>query len=303
MLISRDTHRKDLKQPLVPAEGYPYRNTLILDMPGEIWKPIPDYEDYYAISNMGRVKSLERMVPVNFCPSRYHLLPEKILSQTQNKNKGCNTLFVQLTVDNFRKSYMTKALVYTLFVEAVDLKTYRIIHLDGIGENCRAENLGKIHRIQKDRKAAALHEKRIKSGWSDTRPYQNLSIEDMPGEVWKPFYGYEEYYMVSNLGRIKSLPRPMKRKLQNETIHYHTEEAIRCQRLDNRYRTPHLSFAANINRRRREYLVADIVYSSFTAPIEDGCHAFHIDGNSLNNRVENLAVKSKTADDFEYRAE
>jgi hypothetical protein len=31
----------------------------LIDMEGEVWKPIPDFPDRYAISNKGRIKSLE----------------------------------------------------------------------------------------------------------------------------------------------------------------------------------------------------------------------------------------------------
>lgn len=37
--------------------------------------------------------------------------------------------------------------------------------------------------------------------------YKNLSLEDLPGEVWKDIVGYEDFYQVSNLGRVKSLDR------------------------------------------------------------------------------------------------
>ena len=37
--------------------------------------------------------------------------------------------------------------------------------------------------------------------------YQNLSIEDLPNEVWKDIPNYEGLYQVSNLGRVKSLGR------------------------------------------------------------------------------------------------
>jgi hypothetical protein len=39
------------------------------------------------------------------------------------------------------------------------------------------------------------------------QPYQNYSPEDMPGEVWCDVVGYEGIYQISNLGRLKSLPR------------------------------------------------------------------------------------------------
>ena len=39
------------------------------------------------------------------------------------------------------------------------------------------------------------------------KPCENLSLEDMEGEVWKDVVGYEGLYKVSNLGRVKSLDR------------------------------------------------------------------------------------------------
>jgi hypothetical protein len=37
--------------------------------------------------------------------------------------------------------------------------------------------------------------------------WQNKSLKDIEGEVWKPINNYEGLYMASNMGRIKSLPR------------------------------------------------------------------------------------------------
>lgn len=41
--------------------------------------------------------------------------------------------------------------------------------------------------------------------------YKNLSIEDLPGEEWRDVVGYEGLYQVSNLGRVKSLPKDIRR--------------------------------------------------------------------------------------------
>ena len=38
-------------------------------------------------------------------------------------------------------------------------------------------------------------------------PHQNLSLEDMEGEIWKDIEGLEGYYEISSLGRVKSLSR------------------------------------------------------------------------------------------------
>ena len=35
--------------------------------------------------------------------------------------------------------------------------------------------------------------------------YNNKQIEDLPNEKWKPVVGLEEFYHVSNLGRVKSI--------------------------------------------------------------------------------------------------
>ena len=49
----------------------------------EIWKDVPGYLDYYQVSNLGRVKSLERTItypPTNFYPNgRQRVLKEKVL--------------------------------------------------------------------------------------------------------------------------------------------------------------------------------------------------------------------------------
>ena len=38
----------------------------------------------------------------------------------------------------------------------------------------------------------------------DEAVYKNLSLEDLPGEEWRDVIGYESFYSVSNMGRIKS---------------------------------------------------------------------------------------------------
>ena len=59
------------------------RNTIggRYNMKEEIWKDIEGYEGYYQISNMGRVKSLERTVR---CNRGYRTVPEKILEGSKN---------------------------------------------------------------------------------------------------------------------------------------------------------------------------------------------------------------------------
>lgn len=43
----------------------------------------------------------------------------------------------------------------------------------------------------------------------NTLYYDNTSLNDLEGEVWKYIPGWEHYYMASSLGRIKGVPRIM----------------------------------------------------------------------------------------------
>ena len=73
----------------------------------EIWKDIVGYDGLYQISNMGRVKSLERIARNN------HKIKEKIL--TPNLNKG-GYLRVHLRKDNYSYTPLIHRLVAQAFL-------------------------------------------------------------------------------------------------------------------------------------------------------------------------------------------
>jgi len=39
--------------------------------------------------------------------------------------------------------------------------------------------------------------------------YKCLALADLPGEVWKDIIGFEGYYQISNMGRVKGMHRPL----------------------------------------------------------------------------------------------
>lgn len=97
-------------------------------------------------------------------------------------------------------------------------------------------------------------------------------------EVWKPVVGHETTHMVSNLGRVKSLPYEM-RHWCGKMIPQ-PERILKDSSHPGGYRT--ISFRGS----RREY-VHRVVMAAFAGP-GDGKDVNHIDGDKTNNALSNL---------------
>lgn len=114
-------------------------------------------------------------------------------------------------------------------------------------------------------------------------PYQNLSLEDMYGEVWKDIPGWEGYYQVSNMGRAKSLGRWVLTKggkMRNIKTHILKQPLPPGRR--------YLSFVASIDNSQTRIYVHRIVCMLFNPnPAGKPC-VDHINTNTLDNRAENL---------------
>ena len=101
-------------------------------------------------------------------------------------------------------------------------------------------------------------------------------------EVWKDIKGYEGLYQVSNLGRVKSLvgwngKRYIEReKILKKTVH---------QASENYYREI-VNLA--INKKRKMCKVHRLVAEAFLPNPNNLPQVNHIDGNTFNNKVENL---------------
>lgn len=107
----------------------------------EEWKDIPGYQGIYMISNLGRVKSLERTL--NYEPSesypngRTRVLKEKILSPCRDK-KGY--LFVQLFINgNFRSKKVHRLVAEAFIPNPLNLE--QVNHKDENKQNNKLSNL------------------------------------------------------------------------------------------------------------------------------------------------------------------
>ena len=100
----------------------------------EVWKDIPGYEGLYQVSNLGRVKSLERRRENNGGLTK---VPEKILHQSEN---GSGYFKVMLCKNSKVKTFFVHRLVAQGFVENTDCKR-TVNHINGDKSNNKAENL------------------------------------------------------------------------------------------------------------------------------------------------------------------
>ena len=104
----------------------------------------------------------------------------------------------------------------------------------------------------------------------------------MQEEIWKDVVGYEGYYQVSNMGRIKSLERFATCSDGRQFIvHEHIMSACRGNQ-------PYLSVVLSKDGKLRSRRVHQIVAEAFV-PNPNGYRCVdHIDANKLNNRSDNL---------------
>lgn len=108
--------------------------------------------------------------------------------------------------------------------------------------------------------------------------YKNMSLEDIDGEIWANVNGFDGIYMVSTLGRIKSLERisksTNKEKIENRII----------KQTENTYLSVNLTNGSY----RRFNPVHISVATAFIANPENKPQVNHKDGDKWNNVVDNL---------------
>jgi hypothetical protein len=117
----------------------------------------------------------------------------------------------------------------------------------------------------------------------------------MENEEWRPVFGFEVTYEVSNLGRVRSLPRsrdrlylmrdgagrPIRRSIRVPT----QGKVLKPKRTAGGYEEVCLRVAG----RQRMALVHRLVLEAFVGPCgSTKIHAAHLNGQRADNRLENL---------------
>lgn len=104
-------------------------------------------------------------------------------------------------------------------------------------------------------------------------------------EKWVPAVGFEGYYEVSDLGRVRSLDRLTKNSRGNGFRKWKGRLLQLNLKNKKKYVNCKLSVEGKTHTRQLHWLVL----ASFRfKPTAEKCHINHIDGNKRNNKLDNL---------------
>jgi hypothetical protein len=131
-------------------------------------------------------------------------------------------------------------------------------------------------------------------------PYQNKTLEDMPGEIWKDIPGFEGIYQASNLGRVKSLDREIPHpRLHKQFVKGRILSQSIAYNRNIKTGDPMVDLRVSLNKDGEQYYfnTRRIIYTVFVKNIDydtDGLYVINADGNGFNNEVDNLKLVTKS---------
>lgn len=138
---------------------YPYESLLGKSLKGETWKDVYGYEGSYRVSNLGRVKSLDRTISHPRLYSQFikgRILKPKIVKDF-NKITGDAMISLQVafTVEGVTHFHNIRRLVFNAFRQKIDFEKdgLYVINKDGDGYNNRVSNLKLVSKSQKQRRS------------------------------------------------------------------------------------------------------------------------------------------------------
>lgn len=117
--------------------------------------------------------------------------------------------------------------------------------------------------------------------------HSTLPVRDCKATEWRPIPGFEEEYMVSSFGEVRSLDRISSGNVRRQV----KGKILRPGVVSGGY----LKVILSVGSRRRFASVHHLVLEAFVGPCPPGMECCHNDGNRQNNRLENLRWDTKKA--------
>ena len=148
----------------------------------EIWKPVVGFDGYYEVSNLGRVRSVERTI--EYADGRVYTYRCRVLSPTVDKYGYCT---VQLSVNRKIKRRRVHNLVAEAFISNPEKKPY-IDHIDTNPSNNHYKNLRWA--TQKDNMNNPLTKSRIKTSMKMGGALKCIATKKAEGKFIKKVYQY-----------------------------------------------------------------------------------------------------------------
>lgn len=233
----------------------------------EEWRSVEGYEGYYEVSNAGRVRSMDRMVPSG--SNSIHLTGRL---RALNKNSR-GYVFVTLRKNQLAKTFFVHRLVANAFIKN-PWGYPHVAHLDGNPNNNCAPNLqwatSRINNRQKGNYVSSI----------SVVPAA-VNSATLTQETWRVVAGYEGLYEVSDLGTVRSLDHYVKHLRGGSRL---CSGIIRKTFPNQGYLKVHLSK----HNHTQMCSVHQLVANAFLGPCPAEMQVAHWDNNGLNPRLDNL---------------
>lgn len=178
---------------------YPYTDTSTLYLENETWKPIPDYEGYYEISDLGRVRSLDRVIPHPRLKTQFvkgRVLKQKVIYHKNTlSDQPMVDLQVSLSKDGEQHYHNVRRLVYSAFIKPLVYQNdgLYVINVDCDGFNNRLDNV----------KAVSIKDKSQRAFQRNRVPESYLSYADR--SQWENYGGYARRKPVEQWDELGNL--------------------------------------------------------------------------------------------------
>jgi hypothetical protein len=126
----------------------------------------------------------------------------------------------------------------------------------------------------------------------DLDPWQEIDVDDFTHERWLAVVGWEGLYEVSDLGRVRSLPR----RGTVQPNRWYGGKILKPQPVNE---SGHLCVTLCRDGVDTKALVHRLVMAAFAGPCPEGEEVRHLDGDPSDNRLIRLAYGTRTQNNLD----